>query len=302
MLIYVCSPEDETKNPAQTKFACYLISKHGHVPIAPRLYFPQFIHNNTESLRNELLSICDQMWVIGSATDSMKDEMEMALQEHIPIEHFINMGVMADLLENGMVPEESSDASVEDEDPHRSFQELMAEMTRVIGDDEETLAIIEEANEKARAVEKRSHIQRTTLEKIIYLYGSMRSDMDKVEMTEEEREIVLDEGIDSIADYLHLDSRIVEAVIDMAEEPINQVIAEYCEAKASEVASKVGIPARLAKKILVTSNQWRWRDREEIQKGNFKTWWPNHVKELARFLRQNESLIKRVLDAEMEAE
>ena len=209
------------------------------------------------------------MWVIGPTTDSMKDEMEMALREHIPIEHFVNMQVMANLLEDGVVPEDTSS-----ETPPRSFQELMAEMSRVTSIDEDTLAIIDDANEKARAVEKRSHIQRITLEKIIYLYDSMLSDMDKVEMTEEEREIVLDEGIDSIADYLHLDSRIVEAVVDMAEEPINQVIAEYCDAKASEIADKVGIPIPLVKKILVTSNQWRWRDRDQIQKGAFKTWWP----------------------------
>lgn len=297
MIIYVCTPNEQTKNPAQTKFACYLISKRGHVPIAPRLYFPQFIHHGEESLISQLLNICDQMWVIGPATDSMKEEMEMALQEHIPIEHFINMGVMADQLENGEVPEDESA-----EKPPRSFGELMAEMTRVTGVDEDTLAIIDEANEKARAVEKRSHIQRTTLEKIIYLYGSMRSDMDKVEMTEEEREIVLDKGIVSIADYLHLDSRIVEAVIDMAEEPINQVIAEYCEAKASEIANKVGLPTSLVKKVLVTSNQWRWRDRDQIQKGAFKTWWPKHVKELASLLGQSEGLIRKILDAEMEDE
>lgn len=296
MLIYVCTPKEETKNPAQTKFICYLIAKHGHVPIAPRLYFPQFIHHGTEQLVSQLLSLCDQMWVVGPTTDAMKDEMEMALREHIPIEHFINMEVMSNLLENGVVPEDASS-----ETPPRSFQELMAEMTKATGVDEETLAIIDDANEKARVVEKRSHIRRTTLEKIIYLYGSMISDMDKVEMTEEEREIVLDEGIDSIADYLHLDSRIVEAVVDMAEEPINQVIEDYCEAKASEIADKAGLPVPLVKKILVTSNRWRWRDRDQIQKGAFKTWWPKHIKELVNALGQSEETIRKILDAELES-
>ena len=88
MLIYVCTPKEETKNPAQTKFICYLIAKRGHVPIAPRLYFPQFIHHGEEALIEQLISISDEMWVIGSTTDAMKDEMEMALREHIPIQHF----------------------------------------------------------------------------------------------------------------------------------------------------------------------------------------------------------------------
>lgn len=294
MLIYVCTPKEETKNPAQTKFICYLIAKRGHVPIAPRLYFPQFIHHGEDALTEQLLNLCDQMWVIGPTTDAMKDEMEMALREHIPIEHFINMEVMANLLEDGVVPEEASA-----EKPPRSFEELMAEMTRAIEVDEETLDILNEANEKARAVEKRSRIQRTALEKIIFLYDAMRNDMEKVEMTEEEREIVLDGSIDSIADYLNLDSRIVETVIDMAEEPINQVIAEYCDAKASEIANKVGLPVLLVKKILVTSNRWRWRDRDQIQKGAFKTWWPKNIKELASLLGQSEETIKKILDAEL---
>ena len=302
MLIYVCTPKEETKNPAQTKFICYLIAKRGHVPIAPRLYFPQFIHHGTEQLVSQLLSLCDQMWVIGPTTDAMKDEMEMALRAHIPIEHFINMEVMANLLEDGVVPEDESAPEVLAEKPPRSFEELMAEMTRAIEVDDGMLDIINEANEKARAIEKRSRIQRTALERIIFLYDSMRNDMEKVEMTEEEREIVLDGGIDSIADYLNLDSRIVETVIDMAEESINEVIAEYCDAKASEIAMKVGLPVPLVKKILVTSNRWRWRDRDQIQKGTFKTWWPKHIKELASLLGQSEETVKKILDAELKSQ
>ena len=80
------------------------------------------------------------------------------------------------------------------------------------------------------------------------------------------------------------------------------MIAEYCEAKASEIANKVGLPTSLVKKVLVTSNQWRWRDRDQIQKGAFKTWWPKHVKELASLLGQSEGLIRKILDAEMEDE
>jgi len=305
MLIYVCSPKEETRIPVQTKFICYLIAKRGHVPIAPRLYFPQFIHSNTEPLSGELLSLCDEMWVIGPATDAMKDEMEMALKEHIPIEHFINMDVMASLLEKGTVP--SSDTPVEDDDEReekpRSFDELMAELVKVNNEDEES-EIIEFAYAKARAIESRTHMDRGIVEKLIFIYNSMLHDMEKVEMSEEEGEILMREGLNSIAEQLHIDSRLAAAIILMAEEDtkddgIIDVITEYCAEHVPGIAKATGLPQSLVDKIVFISNTWRWRDRKEIETGNFNTWWPKHIKELASLLGQSEGVIRQVLDAEL---
>ena len=236
MLIYVCSPKEDTRIPAQTKFICYLIAKHGHVPIAPRLYFPQFIHHGAEPLSAELLSLCDEMWAIGPATDAMKDEMEMALKEHIPIEHFINMDVMASLLEKGTVPSAEEDdaptAQEEGGEKPRSFDELMAELVKVNNEEEEN-EIIEFAYAKARAIEPRTHMDRGVVEKLIFVYNSMLHDMEKVEMTEEEGEILMQEGLNSIAEQLHIDSRLAADIILMAEEDtkddgIIDVITQYC--------------------------------------------------------------------------
>ena len=305
MLIYVCSPKEDTRIPAQTKFICYLIAKRGHVPIAPRLYFPQFIHSDTRPLSAELLSLCDEMWVIGPTTDPMKDEMEMALKEQIPIRHFINMDVMAGLLEKGAVP--SADMPVGDdverEEKSRSFDELMGELVKV-NNEEESKEIIEFAYAKARAIEPRTHMDRGVVEKLIFVYNSLLHDMDKVEMTEEEGKLLMREGLNSIAEQLHIDSRLAAAIIRMAEEDtkddgIVDVITQYCAEHAPGIAKATGLPQSLVDKIIFISNTWRWRDRKEITFGNFDTWCPKHIKELANLLGQSEDVIRQVLDAEL---
>ena len=323
MLIYVCTPKEETKNPAQTKFICYLIAKHGHVPIAPRLYFPQFIHHGEEALIEQLISISDEMWVIGSTTDAMKDEMEMALREHIPIQHFLTIDVMANLLENDVVPTTADSADQQDnaseelekeappltgkaddgEAHPRSFDELMGELVK-INCAEEAEGIIEFAYAKARALEPRTHMDRGIVEKLIYVYNSMVNDMEKIEMTDEEKQILLREGLNSIAEQLHIDSRLAAAVLLMAEEEakddsIVEVITEYCAERVPSIAKAIGLPQSLVDKVVFISNIWRWRDRKEIEAGSFITWWPKHLKDLANLLGQSESVIKQILDAEL---
>ena len=307
MLIYVCSPKEDTRIPAQTKFICYLIAKRGHVPIAPRLYFPQFIHSDTRPLREELLSLCDEMWVIGPTTDPMKDEMEMALKAQIPIRHFINMDVMAGLLENGVVPSAEEDdtptAQGEGEKPPRSFDELMGELVKA-NNEEESKEIIEFAYAKARAIEPRTHMDRGVVEKLLFVYNSLLHDMEKVEMSEEEGQLLMREGLNSIAEELHIDSRLAAAIIRMAEEDtkddgIVDVITRYCAEHAPGIAKTTGLPQSLVDKIVFISNTWRWRDRKEIETGNFNTWWPRHIKELASLLGQSEDVIRQVLDAEL---
>ena len=307
MLIYVCSPKEDTRIPAQTKFICYLIAKRGHVPIAPRLYFPQFIHSDTRPLREELLSLCDEMWVIGPTTDPMKDEMEMALKAQIPIRHFINMDVMAGLLENGVVPSAEEDdtptAQGEGEKPPRSFDELMGELVKA-NNEEESKEIIEFAYAKARAIEPRTHMDRGVVEKLLFVYNSLLHDMEKVEMSEEEGQLLMREGLNSIAEELHIDSRLAAAIIRMAEEDtkddgIVDVITQYCAEHAPGIAKATGLPQSLVDKIIFISNTWRWRDRKEITFGNFDTWWPKHIKEIADLLGQSESVIRQVLDAEL---
>lgn len=294
MLIYVCSPEEETKKPVQTRIICNLIAKHGNVPIAPRLYFPQFMHNNTESLRNELLSICDEVWAVGATTDSMKEEMEQAVKECIPIKHFINMDVM------------SSTMKAENTKPPRTFEELMGELIRV-NDDKDIEEIFEYACVKARELEPLTHMERGIVEKLLLLYNTMLHDMEKVEMTDEEKEIIIREGIDQISEKLDLDSRLASAVLLMSKDKIIdstvvKVVKEYCAGNVPGIAKATGLPQSLVDKIVFFSNLWRWRDCEEIKAGNSLAWWPKHIAELAECLDESEDLIVKVLCAELSSQ
>ena len=298
MLIYICNHKEESNNPAETRIICNLIARRGHVPIAPRLYFPQFIHSNIESLSGELLSLCDEVWVIGAMTDTMKTEVEQAISECIPVKHYANMDVMASLLEEKTTPSPSAAGKV------RSFDELMGELLKVNNEEEEK-EIIEFAFAKARALEPRTHMDRGIVEKILFVYNSMLHDMEKVEMNEEEKGILLREGLSQIADELGIDRRLAAAVLLMSREEqedtdsIVEVITEYCAECVPGIAKVTGLPQPLVDKVVFISNIWRWRDRKEITMGNFDTWWPKHINDLANLLGQSESVIKQVLDAEL---
>ena len=299
MLIYICNHKEESNNPAETKIICNLIARRGHVPIAPRLYFPQFIHSNIEPLSGELLSLCDEVWVIGAMTDTMKTEVEQANRECIPVKHYANMDVMASLLEEKTIPSPSAAGN-----EVRSFDELMGELVKVNNEEEEK-EIIEFAFAKARALEPRTHMDRGIVEKILFIYNSMLHDMEKVEMTEEEKGILLREGLSQIADELGIDKRLAAAVLLMSQEEqedtdsIVEVITEYCAECVPSIAKVTGLPQPLVDKVVFISNIWRWRDRKEITMGNFDTWWPKHIKDLANLLGQSESVIKQILDAEL---
>ena len=147
-------------------------------------------------------------------------------------------------------------------------------------------------------------MDRGVVEKLIFVYNSLLHDMDKVEMTEEEGKLLMREGLNSIAEQLHIDSRLAAAIIRMAEEDtkddgIVDVITQYCAEHAPGIAKATGLPQSLVDKIIFISNTWRWRDRKEITFGNFDTWWPKHIKEIADLLGQSESVIRQVLDAEL---
>ena len=147
-------------------------------------------------------------------------------------------------------------------------------------------------------------MDRGVVEKLLLLYNSMLNDMEKVEMTEEEKEILLREGLDQIAEQLNIDTRLAAAVLLMSKEEtddstIVEVITEYCAKHVPEIARITGFPQPLVDKIVFISNIWRWRDRKQIMEGNYNTWWPKHVAELVELLGESENLIRKILDAEL---
>lgn len=93
MFIYVRSPYrgDINSNVNKAKKYCRFVIGQGKIPIAPHLYFPQFLSEEDErdkalQLNLELLNICTEMWVFGNnITEGMKFEIE---RSNIPIKYF----------------------------------------------------------------------------------------------------------------------------------------------------------------------------------------------------------------------
>lgn len=93
--IFICSPFrgniEENKKAAQ--FFAKVIIGTGRVPVAPHLYFPQFLdeENPNERMNGiemglELMDVCDEVYVLGfNITEGMKFELDHARAKHIPV-------------------------------------------------------------------------------------------------------------------------------------------------------------------------------------------------------------------------
>ncbi len=84
-LIFVCSPfQGKKENIEKARKYCRMIVELGNIPLAPHVYFPQFMDDGkTEERRRalkmnkKLMEFCDEMWVFGDEiTDGMKEEIE----------------------------------------------------------------------------------------------------------------------------------------------------------------------------------------------------------------------------------
>mgnify|MGYP000927236501 CR=1 FL=1 len=88
MKIYVCSPYrgDVGRNVENAIKCCKFVINQGHNPIAPHLYYTQFLNDNIPSERvtgmrlgAQVLVECDEVWVFGDKiTVGMEDEIELA--------------------------------------------------------------------------------------------------------------------------------------------------------------------------------------------------------------------------------
>ena len=97
-IIYVCSPYagNVEKNVAAAQEYCkYVVSRDG-IPIAPHLFFPQFMDDNKPDDRElaammslTLLKKCTEIWVFGDLiTPGMQREIRKARQNMMFIRHF----------------------------------------------------------------------------------------------------------------------------------------------------------------------------------------------------------------------
>lgn len=97
-IVYICSPlsGEVKKNQENARRYCRFAVDTGYIPIAPHLFFPQFMSDTNPKERDlalfmdiALLSKCAELWVFGkTVSEGMRLEIEKAKQKKQPIRCF----------------------------------------------------------------------------------------------------------------------------------------------------------------------------------------------------------------------
>lgn len=93
--IFICSPYrgDIEHNSEVAKYWCKQVISEGNIPVAPHLYFPQFLNDEDNKERQIglnlailLLKSCDELWICGDTiSDGMSNEIATAIQYDINV-------------------------------------------------------------------------------------------------------------------------------------------------------------------------------------------------------------------------
>lgn len=94
--IYICSPyrNDPGMNVMRARRYCRFAVAKGHIPLAPHLYFPQFLSESSERetafrMNFELLKLCEEIWVFGDdLSEGMVLELSRAMTLYKTIRYF----------------------------------------------------------------------------------------------------------------------------------------------------------------------------------------------------------------------
>lgn len=96
-LVYVCSPYrgDTETNVKRCRAYCKYVVEHGGIPIAPHIYFTQFLDDSLVPERKlgmrfgeVLLDRCAEVWVFGKPSEGMKAEIARANRKRRPVKYF----------------------------------------------------------------------------------------------------------------------------------------------------------------------------------------------------------------------
>ena len=93
---YICSPyrDNPRVNVMRARQYCKFAVSKGRIPIAPHLYFPQFMSEEMEreramSMNCEQLKLCGEVWVFGDKiTEGMAAEIAHAVRLRKKIRYF----------------------------------------------------------------------------------------------------------------------------------------------------------------------------------------------------------------------
>ena len=93
--IFVCSPYrgDTVTNAKNARKYCRFVEEHTKLPIAPHIYFTQFLDDKNPVERMlgliygmDLLMLCGELWIFGDRiTEGMRMEIDRAKDLDIPI-------------------------------------------------------------------------------------------------------------------------------------------------------------------------------------------------------------------------
>lgn len=100
-LVYICSPYaggNKETNIANAQRYCRFAVDSGCLPLAPHLYFPQFMddsdghdHNTAMFMNMILMTKCAEVWVFGNnITKGMAAEIRRANETQKPVRYFSN--------------------------------------------------------------------------------------------------------------------------------------------------------------------------------------------------------------------
>lgn len=95
-IVYICSPYrgDPEGNAEKARRYCRFAVESGAIPVAPHLFFPQFMKEETErelamQMDMVLLAHCRQVWVFGSfLSEGMGAEIAQAKRKKMKIRYF----------------------------------------------------------------------------------------------------------------------------------------------------------------------------------------------------------------------
>ena len=98
-IVYICSPyagSNKEKNIANAQRYCRFAVDSGFLPIAPHLYFPQFMddgdsrdHNTATFMNTVLMTKCTEVWVFGDTiSNGMATEIRRAEATQKPVRYF----------------------------------------------------------------------------------------------------------------------------------------------------------------------------------------------------------------------
>lgn len=96
--VYICSPYSGNiqSNEVKARLYCRLAYDKGYMPIAPHLYFPQFLDDSNKTERKagtqfalELLTQTKELWVFGiKISKGMQGEIDWAKELKILIRYY----------------------------------------------------------------------------------------------------------------------------------------------------------------------------------------------------------------------